>query len=305
MKKILNILAIPLIATFLILAFFIHYTFIYFVFGISCLYLVINLIFAYKAGGGIYCKIAIVLSLLFIIPSSLFIFKIDYKNINFVIHGGGSLDSKGYLNSIESVEYYINNNCNLIELDFVFTKDDEIICSHYLEYYENYSIENRPTLEEAKNAKIDNLYSTLDFGLLIEILKQNPSVKIVFDTKESDCKKLISKMLEISYNENFNLKERMIIQVYSYDNYLEMNEFDFEEYWFTNYKVNYNSNKIKKYFSKCENVTTIVLFKNEWKYFKFLNFKTNKKIAVHTVNEKNFIKFLQNHGVDYIYCDYL
>lgn len=257
-------------------------------------------------GGGrkLHYKIALALSLFFIIPSSLFIFKIEHKNVDFVIHGGGSLNGKDYLNSLESVEYYINNNCNLVELDFVFTKDNEIICSHFLEYYEGYSMENRPTLEEAKNAKIDNLYSTLDFVSLIEVLKQNSNVKIIFDTKETDYKKLISRMLEICCDENFNLKERMIIQVYSYDNYLEMNELGFEEYWFTNYKANYNPSKIKRYFSKCENVTTIVLSKNEWKCFKFFNFNTNKKIAVYTVNDKNFKLFLQNHGVDYIYCDY-
>lgn len=243
--------------------------------------------------------------MVFIAFSSILSFKTDYKNTEFVIHAGGSLENKFYLNCVEGVQQYIEQNCKLIELDFIFTSDNEIICSHIFECYQDYSLKNRPSLEQALNTPIFGKYSTLTFSKLIQILKENPDVKIVFDTKEENYIDLVSRMFEESENANFNLKRQMIIQVYSYENYLEMLEFNFDEYWFTNYKAKYTPNQIKKYFSSCEKVTTIVLYEYYWKVFRSVIFSTNKKIAVHTVNDKALINFMQNRGVDYIYCDYI
>lgn len=164
---------------------------------------------------------------------------------------------------------------------------------------------NRPTLEQAKNTLIAGKYNTLTFEKVIEKLKANPTVKIIFDTKETDTDELIGRMLEISSEKDFDLKSRMIVQVYSYENYIELNKLNFSEYWFTNYKANYFPNQINNYFDDCENVTTIVLWQALWKIYRGFDFSTDKKIAVHTVNDKHFIDFMQNHGVDYIYCDYV
>lgn len=235
---------------------------------------------------------------------SILLFDRQSKQAEFIIHAGGRLENYDYLNCEEGLSSYIENGYNLIELDFLFTSDQEIICSHYLEYYEDYSMTNRPTLEQAVSTPLAGKYTTLTFAKVIEKLKGDEDFKIIFDTKESDSKQIINQMIEEASEEGVNLKERMIIQVYSYENYLEMKELDFQEYWFTNYKSNYLPHQINKYFDKCEDVTTIVMNRVLWKVYRGLDFKPNKKIAVHTVNNDEYINFLQNHGVDYIYCDY-
>lgn len=290
---------------------FLNANFIFLSFFLFCVSFVLSVISLakMKRGGVFYRTIGkVVLSIscvVFIVLSSILAFKTDYKKAEFVIHAGGSLGNKYYLNCVEGVQHYIEQNCKLIELDFVFTSDNEIICSHVFEYFKNFSFKNRPTLEQALNTSILGEYSTLTFNNLIQILKENPDVKIVFDTKEENYTKLVSLMLEKSESESFDLKKQMIIQVYSYANYLEMLDFNFDEYWFTNYKAIYTPNQIKKYFSNCEKVTTIVLYDFYWKLFRSVNFSINKKIAVHTVNDKSLINFMQNRGVDYIYCDYI
>lgn len=312
MKKldIISLILFLFSAISLICFIYVSVVFIYISLILLCSCLTLSLISTIrKWGGEFYRKIAnyilTLVCLILIVPSSVLVFKIEPRNVEFVIHAGGSLEQKKYLNCVEGVQYYIENDCKLIELDFLFTSDKEIICSHVFENYEGFSLDNRPTLEQALNTNILNKYSTLTFGNLIEILKQNSDVKIIFDTKEKNDIEIISKMLEISATESFDLKSRMIIQVYSYEDYLQMNELNFDEYWFTNYKATYSPNQIIDYFSKIDNVTTIVLYDHSWKIYHSLNFCINKKIAVHTINNKLFIKFLQNRGVDYIYCDYL
>lgn len=312
MKKLdyISIILFLLSAISLVCFIFVSVVFIYFCLISLSLCLTLNFIsINQKWGGEFYRKVAnyilALVCLILIVPSSILVFKIEKKDSKFVIHAGGSLEHQLFLNCVEGVETYIQNGYDLIELDFMFTKDGEIICSHLFENYENFSLTNRPTLDEAINASVAKKYSTLTLKKLIEILKENPSVKIVFDTKEENGIELLLKMLEISENENFDLKNRMIIQVYSYEDYIEANKLNFEEYWFTNYKVQYMPNKILEYFSECENVTTIVLYDHCWKIFQSLNFCTDKKLAVHTVNDKTYINFLKNRGIDYIYCDYV
>lgn len=241
----------------------------------------------------------------FIAHSSILLFKIQPKQVEYVIHAGGSIENVRYLNCKEGFEQSINYGNTLIELDFMFTSDKEIICSHLLEYYPNYSMKNRPTLAQAEETLLAGKFSALTFRHVVEELKMNTDVKIIFDTKENVYIELLNKMLQISDEMDFDLRSRMIIQVYSYENYLEMNELNFGEYWFTNYKANYLPEKINSYFNDCENVSTIVLSELFWKIYRGVDFNPDKKIAVHTVNDNNYIKFLQNRGVDYIFCDTL
>ena len=179
------------------------------------------------------------------------------------------------------------------------------MCLHYFEYLDGFDINNRPTLEEIKNIKLFDKYTIITFDYLIDFLKNNPSVKIIFDTKEEDANKLINSMIKFCEIVDFDIKNRFILQVYSYESYLELSDLNFTEYWFTNYKANYSIREIKNYFEDKENITTIVLYHTLWQVYKIFNFNTSKKIAVHTINDKSYINFLSNHGVDYIYVDYV
>lgn len=249
--------------------------------------------------------VALALSIVLIVPTSILIFKKDVKTPQYVIHAGGAMENNKYLNSIEGLEYYIENDQTLIELDFLFTKDNEIICSHFFEYYDGFSIDNRPTLEEVKSTKLLDKYSSITFDNLIEVLKANPEVKIIFDTKEEDSLALINQMIEEASVASFDIKSRFIIQVYSLEDYETLNALDFDEYWFTNYKAYYSPNKINQYFGDKENVTTIVLYHLFWTTFRAINFETDKKVAVHTINDEYFIDFMAERGVDYVYTDIL
>lgn len=248
--------------------------------------------------------ISIILSISLIIPNCVLTFNIDAKeNIKFVAHAGGSLENHTYTNSQESFLNCINNNINLIELDFLYTADKQIVCSHEFENIGDFNLTNRPTIMEYKNSKIYSLYNGITFDWLILQLKENPNIKIVFDTKEEDAVALLANMIEISKTQDFDIFNRFIIQVYSIENYNALQVFNFAEYWFTNYKAEYSISKINEYFEDKENVTTIVLYYNTWMLYRSFGFNTKKEVAVHTLSKQIDIDFVSKRGVDIIYID--
>lgn len=223
----------------------------------------------------------------------------------FVIHATGSLNGHSYLNSVESLEKSIKTG-NLIEIDFMLTKDEGIVCTHLFENIQGFSAQNRPTYDEFKNYKIkygEEQYTPLTFDYVLQKFKENKNFKVVFDTKEAYPNFILEKMLKKAGEHGIDLKKRMIVQVYSKESYIDLCSMNFDEYWFTNYKARYTPKKLKQYFENAKNVTTIILYAEDWEYFKMLSFKTNKKVAVHTINDPHMIDYMFNHGVDYIYTD--
>lgn len=229
------------------------------------------------------------------------------QSFNYVIHAGGGLDGFQYLNCQEGFLKYVEEGQIYIEIDFAYTIDNQIVCSHtFSEHMPEFSMENRPTYEEFKNYMLEGKYHGMTYTWLLEQLKIYQNVKIIFDTKETDTFDLISQMVDIAKEQNFDIYSRFIIQVYSTENYEEIKEvFDFERYWFTNYKANYSFSFIKSYFEGKEDVETIVIFQSKWYDLDKSGVNLNKKIAVHTVNDPAEINFFAKNGVDFIFADYV
>ena len=219
---------------------------------------------------------------------------------------GGGVENKTYLNSEEPFIYYAEKGFEYIELDFLLTLDNQVICSHELENVgQGFSLNHRPTLEEFKNCKVAGEFAGITFEWLIEKLNRYPNVKIIFDSKEKDIFLLLDIMVDMAKESNFDIFSRFIIQFYSVDDYFKLKEnYDFNTYWFTNYKAQYSIIQIKSYFEDKQDIETIVLNYNVWQAFDKLLVSVDKKIAVHTINEVKTIRNLANHGVDYIFTDY-
>ncbi len=263
-----------------------------------------SIFFFFKKKMRIISVFAFLISGLVIVPNCLVAFKSDAKDVEYIMHASGGYENHSYLNAQQSFLYYAENGNNLVELDFLYTADGEIFCSHYMEYFEDFDFENRPTLEEVKNSKLLGKYDAITFDWLMDTLETYPNIKIVFDTKETDSKALLNDMIAEALDADFDIKNRFIIQVYSKENYEDLQSLDFAEYWFTNYKAYYMPYQVNEYFGDKENVTTIVLYTTFWRLFTSFNYQTEKKVAVHTVNDPAEISFYTARGVDYIYTDF-
>lgn len=189
-------------------------------------------------------------------------------------------------------------------MDFSYTSDDEIFCVHAFEHHGDYSVYNRPTLEEVKNMKLYGKYTPIVLDWLFEKLVEFPNVKIIYDAK-SNRDEILRKIISEAEEFDIDIKDRFIVQVYSIENYEFAREFDFREYWYTNY-ISYYTPEQLKYFEDKPDVTTMVIGYYEQLYIEFVNnnYKTSKKVAIYTVNNKETWNYFGTLGVDYIYIDF-
>ena len=222
------------------------------------------------------------------------------------MQGGGGVEGQQYLNSKEMVVNSIENGRKYIELDFLYTSDKQIVASHEFENLENFSLTIRPTLQEFESQKLYGKYTGVTYEWLLDLLKTYPDITIIFDTKENDSLQILSDMAKIAESKQVNLYSQMIVQVYSFENYLQIKQnLNFERFWYTNYKSKYPFYKIINYFGDKSDVETVVM--NKLCFFAYIqsSYKLNKKIAVHTINGATMAQYLIRRGVDYIFTDFL
>ena len=228
------------------------------------------------------------------------------NNFEYVIHAGGGLDGKAYLNSKEGFTYYVQNDYKYIELDFLYTSDNEIVCSHYFEGLKNFDKNNKPSLFQFENSLIYNKYTGITANWLIEQLKIYDDITIIFDTKEKDSILILEELSNMLAKNDIDFNS-FIIQIYSEQNYNEIKantNIKFARFWYTNYKSNYKSIDVLKIFEDKADVEAYVLHFLNWWTFTELDFNTTKSIAVHTIHDKDFCNFITKRNVDFVYIDW-
>lgn len=216
-----------------------------------------------------------------------------------VIHAGGG----NYLNSLEMTEAFLREGYRYVELDFLYTEDGALVCSHMFEFG-GYSLKNRPTLAEFENIRLRGGYRGLTLSALTALMTEYENFQVVVDTKEPDLIGVLAAIETACEETGVDFFGRFIVQLYSYEDYLMLKSYPFSEFWYTNYKSRCVSDRIDAYFGGEERVTTIVMSKYDWLLQFPFGLPQNKKIAVHTVNGAARARFFAERGVDFIYCDY-
>ncbi len=223
----------------------------------------------------------------------------DEKDFVRVIHAGGG----GYLNSYELTLENARQGCEYIELDFLFTEDGYLVCSHYFEFC-GHSFEDRATLEEFMESDLGG-YTPMTADMLMQLMAEETGFKVVFDTKEDDIFSVIAALDETAANYGVDIYSRFIIQFYDKADYDGLADMPFEELWFTNYRAKYDTLTIERYFGDDDRVTTIVMNETDWMIKASFARVSGKQIAVHTINDLSLAEFYAARGVDFIYCDYI
>lgn len=130
-----------------------------------------------------------------------------------IYHAGGEIDGKTYTNSLEAITQTLSEEQYIIEIDFQYTSDNQLVCAHtWLDVYpEDY----QPTLEEFLSSKIQGEYTPLSATDLINIMRSNPKMHVVIDIKEPEniCT-FLSDLVSLAEEDSFVL-DRFIIQLYT------------------------------------------------------------------------------------------
>ena len=124
-----------------------------------------------------------------------------------VAHAGGWIDNRVYTNSREAVERSIKQGRKYIEIDIIKTSDGHYVAAHDWELV-NKMIgkkgDNPLSLNEFKNIKLYNKYTTMSVKDVAELMEKCPNWYLLTD-----------KIRDIDYlKENLYYPDRMIVQTF-------------------------------------------------------------------------------------------
>lgn len=219
-----------------------------------------------------------------------------------IAHAGGHIYGYRYTNSLEAIESSYNNGFKLIELDFEWTLDDEIVLIHDWDSMVKRMLMTEPrvlTLEEFKNEKSFQDLTLMDLEDLANYLEVKKDLYIVTDVKSRNLEFL--ETIAANYG---GIKLQIIPQVYSFDEYEKAKELGFENIILTLYRSTYSNEEIIEFVK--DNPLFAITMNLDKGYSELpLRLKELDVISyVHTVNDLYIFEELSENGVYGIYTDY-
>ncbi len=169
--------------------------------------------------------------------------KNDFK-VKRVAHAGGEINGITYTNSLNALDKNMEEGFSYFEIDFAFTKDGHLVCLHKWNSDFNklfgFETEEKLTLNEFEkivNSKSEFEVCTLE--KLIIWMDENPETHIITDVKENNIQalELISKKVP-------NFQERIIPQIYSFENFDKVKKMGYNQVILTIYRYNLDDDEI-------------------------------------------------------------
>ena len=240
--------------------------------------------------------------------------KQTWQGDMFIAHAGGKLGDYYYSNCKEAIETNYEKGFRCFEIDFILTKDDQLVCRHDWDYQVQRDIEsgNIVNLETFLNAPIFNVYTPISSSGLLDLMETYPDIYIITDTKYTDedsiRKEFDSLLLQASGREY--LLDRFIIQIYNNDMYFTVyNIYPFKNWIYTLYQVwDGSDSNFEQYARFCcdHNIGAITC----WNHFANQTIvntvnEYGLKLYVHTENDIEKARELYALGVDGFYTDEL
>jgi glycerophosphoryl diester phosphodiesterase len=152
-----------------------------------------------------------------------------------IAHGGGAYRGYDTTNSVEALNQAIANGYKIIELDMELSTDHKIIMLHdwdrTAEHYYGAIFPNKLSKSSFLNLSVHGQFEVLTFDKLAAIMKRNPDIRIVSDTKGDN-----EELLTVIRNDYPDLADRIIPQIYDYDEYQTAFDLGYRDVIFTLYK---------------------------------------------------------------------
>ena len=164
--------------------------------------------------------------------------------LRYVIHAAGALEGKDargvkreYLgsNSLEGLRQCARAGARIVELDFCFTSDGELVCAHdwYKEYFSSVSENGVPlTLAEFSSSRVYGCFTPVTLDKLASFLKEHRELLIITDVKDDNLAGLSK--IAAEYPE---LRNRFIAQIYAENEYEPVRKLGFDRIIYTLYRL--------------------------------------------------------------------
>lgn len=261
-------------------------------------------------------------ALVFVVVSAIFL-EPDVRHMlggwdkeTLIAHACGGIEETDYTNSMEAFELSYANGHRSIEVDFVLTADDKLVCCHdwkdplTSEHEKGYAY----TEEEFLALKLYDKYTPMSLEMLFELMQKYEDVYVITDTKETkeelvrkEFQYIVDKAREVGAED---VLDRFVVQLYNHEMYDIVEEYySFPEYILTLYKLDEpdEADFIEhSRFCRTRGFNTITMWP-EWAKPEIVEVANRYgiDIYVHTINDVDTLEELQAGGVKGFYTDFI
>ena len=225
-----------------------------------------------------------------------------------IAHAGGGVNDLTYTNSVEALNHSLKKGFKYFELDFSFTKDEQLVCVH--DFQQTFTkltgikLGEAPMLKEFLRMMGDRSgLHILTLDILAEWMKRNPSAVIITDVKDEDN---IKALTEIS-KKLPSFKSKVIPQIYSPEEFLPVKMMGFKQIIWTLYQYPGTNEDVLKWVDAFVPPFAVAVPKRRdmTQLPKSLRQK-NIPTYVYVVNdEEEMNAYFNDHAVAEVYTDYL
>jgi len=221
-----------------------------------------------------------------------------------VAHAGGEYKGKGYTNSLEALREN-RAKYDYFEIDFSFTEDNHIVCSHgWTRHERDLALgdhqEGAPTLAVFLQNRKKHRWTACTLDEVVKWLRLNDRMRVVTDIKEKNIEAL--KTIKAKYPDDYR---KFIPQIYSIAQYEEVNKLDYERVILTLYATNISDFDLVEWIPG-KNIYAVTMWHHRIPYLAGRLNDLGYPIYAHTVNSPDVDQFLRsNYGVQGIYTDSL
>jgi len=240
---------------------------------------------------------------------------VPFSNGELIAHAGGGIEDLIYSNSLEALNLSVKNGFKYIEIDFLNTKNGDIVLLHdwkdgYMSLFSSAPGAKKNTAPRRKKptktaAEFKSLVMTrgltqMDLKDLIQWMSHNPEVYIVTDIKADNLKNL-RKIRDLSGD----VQSRFIPQIHKLKNYKKTKELGFEKIILTTYRNKLPAEELGEFCRENELFAlTMPHARIENDTFERLG-EINTPVFVHTINSAEIASTFVAKGVSGVYTDFL
>lgn len=226
-------------------------------------------------------------------------------NPQIIAHAAGGINGDIYTNSLEALTNSIEKGYKYIEFDLLFTADSVLVATHSWEEYnalceQPQRGDSAPTLSTFLSQRIMGKYTPLTARQINSIFESDSTLFLVTD-KTSDPD-IIEKYFS-------NIKERTIVEAFSYEDYIELNRLGYHRVLYSCLAKDISEGIIKHMILhplfKGEKIEWMSLHTSAFDHylFKMIDIFSYYKAALFTVNDKESVPQKHRKNIEYIYTD--
>ncbi|MCB1568023.1 MAG: hypothetical protein KDI69_04290, partial [Xanthomonadales bacterium] len=223
-----------------------------------------------------------------------------------IAHAGGGLDSRPYLNSLEALTHNYDLGHRVFELDFNWTRDDQIALIHdwdntWQTLFPQADHAQAPAMSEFLSARMVDGQTQLDLPRLGQWLRKHPDAYVVTDIHAKNMLGLQRIKAELG-----DVQARIIPQMYHAFRYPEIRALGFEQIIFTLYASSLDTQSILDFVRKTP-LFAVTLNPERVDAGTLLHELSASKIPtyVHTFNKVGDMAQFESQGAHGLYTDFL